>query len=203
MQNIHLALIFNDYGEMKQNLDKLMQVQADFQPWYFVRSEAPQVCVCGLASFRIFRETRDPLWAKKAHDYHEKILSYSEQCSSWNFEHWCYLFRAEEAYSHGNFERAQGLYDSALFCARRSKFIADEALICDLAANFYLNMGNKISSLKYYSIAHGKYLEWGALEKAQQLNAFVLNTFGTRLSMESRNFSLEGSTDSRKRDAAL
>lgn len=200
MHNTFVALIFNNYHDIKENGEKFTKLE--YRPWLLIASDAFQAFVIGLASFRIYRETQDPLWLEKAKDFQERIFSWSEQGSSWNFEHRSNLMLAEEAFSSGNYKKAGELYDNAILLARRSKLVLDEALASELAARFHFNVGNKSSAFDYYSIAFKKYMEWGALAKVTKLNAFAQETFGVGFPSESFSNNAGWPIDSRKREAA-
>ncbi|KAL3792871.1 hypothetical protein HJC23_004796 [Cyclotella cryptica] len=122
--------------------------------------------------------TRDPLWAERGKHYKEKITTWKQEGSLWNFENKSFLLHAEEYYSNGDFDNAQVMYDKAILSARQHKFVHEEALACELAGNFYLNRGNALAALKHFTFAHGKYLQWGAFAKVKMLYAFIQETFG-------------------------
>jgi hypothetical protein len=84
---------------------------------------------------------------------------------------------AERAYSEGNFEDAQVLYTKAIELATTHKYINDEALACELAANFYSSTGSTATALQYYTWAHAKYCEWGANAKANSLYQSIQQRF--------------------------
>lgn len=167
--------------------------------------EAKQAYFIGLASYRIYRESGDLFWLKKAEELQEKITLWSEQGSKWNFEHQSNMMLAEEAYSNGNFEVAKKFYINAISLAKRSKFLIDEALASELAAHFHLNVGDKSTAFGYYTNAYVNYTEWGALAKVRKMNEFAQETFGMSFSADGANVVCAGEsihTDySKKRDA--
>jgi hypothetical protein len=52
-----------------------------------------------------------------------------------------------------------------------------EALACELAARFYLEIGDISSSLQHFTLAHENYDKWGATGKASQLFVYVSEKF--------------------------
>jgi hypothetical protein len=50
-------------------------------------------------------------------------------------------------------------------------------LACELAAYFYLEIGDTATALHNFLLAHEKYQEWGALGKCTSLFKFVESTF--------------------------
>lgn len=131
----------------------------------------------GLVSYQIYRETKDPLWQQRGKKFLSAMKIWAEQGSKWNFQHKSYLLDAEDQYSDGNIQDAQISYKNAISSATSHKFINEEALACELAANFYLDTGNTSTSLEYYTRAHAKYCEWGANAKASSLYNLIQQRF--------------------------
>ena len=50
-------------------------------------------------------------------------------------------------------------------------------MACELAAYFYLEVGDTEKAMQYILLAHEKYHEWGALAKCDSLFKFVQSTF--------------------------
>lgn len=164
-------MVFNQYDEMISSAQKYFDLKVP--SWHLLSSHAVHAFIGGLASFRIFRETRDSLWAQRGAQFKKRIATWKDQGCLWNFENKCFLLDAEDFYSNGNVELAQVSYDSAISSARQHNFQHEEALACELAANFYLNEGNHSIALKYFMKAHGKYFEWGAFAKVRTLYGYM------------------------------
>jgi hypothetical protein len=161
------SLVFNRYEDMKQNAEKFFEVR--MPSWYLQAGFALHAFIGGLISYRVYRETCDPLWAERGREFKARIQTWKEQGSEWNFENKLYLLEAEESYSYGNFERAKLLYDDAILSAKQHKFIHEEALAYELGANFYLAMDNKSMAMIYFTEAHEKYIQWQAFAKVKAL----------------------------------
>eukprot|EP00804_Cyclotella_cryptica_P024001 CCRYP_020052-RC/>CCRYP_020052-RC protein AED:0.10 eAED:0.10 QI:2066/1/1/1/1/0.5/4/344/538 len=170
-----LSVVFNNYDEMKQSAELFFKFR--MPSWYLLTGHAVHAFIGGLASFRIFRETRDPLWAQRGIHFKERMKTWKDQGSAWNFENKSFLLEAEECYSNGNGERAQVMYENAISSAQQHRFIQEEALAYELAANYNLNTGNKFLALKYFTCAHGAYLRWGAFAKVKSLYTFLQEQF--------------------------
>lgn len=95
----------------------------------------------------------------------------------WNFEHKFELLNAEYCYCNGNLEDAKTSYKNAILKSQESKFLNDEALAYELAAKFYLETGDRQASQNHFRLAHKKYIEWGAVSKADHLLAFANENF--------------------------
>ncbi|KAL7484284.1 hypothetical protein ACHAW6_009928, partial [Cyclotella cf. meneghiniana] len=146
--------------------------------WYLLTGHAVHAFFGGLASWRIYRETHNPLWAQRGAEFKERMRRWKDQGSSWNFENKSFLLEAEELYSNGNVEEATVLYEHAISSAREHKFIHEEALSYELAGNFYFNIGNNSMALKYLTCAHEVYFKWGAFAKVTALYADIQEKFG-------------------------
>lgn len=59
-----------------------------------------------------------------------------------------------------------------------TRFINDEALACELAGYFFLDMKQNDTAIHYFLQAHEKYHDWGAVAKSNALFAFVQRAFG-------------------------
>lgn len=84
------------------------------------------------------------------------------------------LLLAEEQFTKGNFDEVGPLYDAAISSAKQHKFLSEEALANELAGHFYLDTGNKLKSIPYFSQAFQKYSEWGAVVKANTLTKYLI-----------------------------
>ena len=127
--------------------------------------------------FSVYRETRDPMWLERGKQKYRYMKGWLEKCSSWNFEHKLLLMQAEESFSDGKFDDAKKIYETAISSAQRCRFINQEALAYELTARFYFEIGDKVSSLEHFRMAHEKYQEWGAFGKACQLFTYINQRF--------------------------
>jgi len=57
------------------------------------------------------------------------------------------------------------------------QFVHEEALAYELAAYFYLELGEMEQSMEYFLAAHERYHEWGAFGKCNSLFEFVNSSF--------------------------
>ena len=53
----------------------------------------------------------------------------------------------------------------------------EEALACELAGYFYVELKDTETAIEYFLLAHEKYLKWGAFGKCDSLFKFVESTF--------------------------
>jgi PAS domain S-box-containing protein len=88
-----------------------------------------------------------------------------------NFQHKCDLIGAELARIEGQLWQAAGLYEKAISGARRNGFLQEEALACELAAEFYLGQGMENAGRLHACSAHDGYARWHAWEKVRRLEA--------------------------------
>lgn len=135
--------------------------------------------IVGLASFRVYRETRDVSWMERGCMCLKQCKTWAEQGSQINFGQKLLLLEAEESYCRGNFDAAKELYKEAIMCAKSTimDFVIDEALAYELAAKFFLDTNDIRSSLEHFMLAHEAYGRWGSITKANALFLFIHETF--------------------------
>jgi tetratricopeptide (TPR) repeat protein len=81
------------------------------------------------------------------------------------------LVAAEIARITGQPQEAMRQYEESIKCARRGRFIQDEALACELAARFYQAQGLSLVAELHWREACACYAQWGAQAKVRQLKA--------------------------------
>lgn len=180
---LYMAILFNNYDGMMLSEEEYTKISK--RPLFLHSAYSKHPFYFALMCYRAYRETREPKWLERAKKHHNDIDSWCVQSSKWNFEHINILLQAEEMHSTGDIENAHGLYKNAIGLASRSKFIIDEALFSELAANFCLKTARKSNAFHYYSMAHSKFSEWGAVRKVEELDTFAKKTFGISFSFDS------------------
>ncbi|MEH2003501.1 MAG: hypothetical protein V7L00_33170 [Nostoc sp.] len=86
-----------------------------------------------------------------------------------NFQNKYDLVEAEKARVLGQNWQAQELFEQAIQGAKKSKFIHEEAIAYERAAEFYLSLGREEIGKLYLRNAHHCYYHWGAKAKVQSL----------------------------------
>lgn len=84
--------------------------------------------IAGLASFRVYRETKDNIWMSRGAKKREDLLFWATKGCKWNFDHKLSLLLAEESFSLCDFDTAKGHYTRAIAAADQSRFINDSAI---------------------------------------------------------------------------
>ena len=74
----------------------------------------------GLVAFRLYRETKNPIWAERGQAAKIATKKWAES-SRHNFQHRVYLLEAEEAFCNYDNESAQPLYESAISAAKKHR----------------------------------------------------------------------------------
>ena len=172
---MYLNFILNNDDKTRHFAD--LYFASKINAWYLLIGDSYLTFIGGLVAFRLFRDTRNQRWLDIGQECKAKMKQWSEHGSSWNFHHKYLLMEAEENYCNNNCEVARTFYTDAISSARSHKYINDEALACELAANFYLSLGDNSTSLEFYTCAHTKYNEWGAVAKVSSLFEFVKEKF--------------------------
>jgi transcriptional regulator with GAF, ATPase, and Fis domain len=86
-----------------------------------------------------------------------------------NHQHKLDLVEAQRLRMEGETERAREFYDRAIDEARKNRFIHEEALANELAAEFYFELGRERIAAFYLQSAVSAYGRWGAWGKLDQL----------------------------------
>lgn len=131
---IYISFMFRRFNEVKQLADaydavaalpfRTVLISQSFHTFYFC-----------LINFWLARKTGAAIWYDRGKEAIEKMKSYSS-CSTWNFSNKLLLLQAEENFNLRKFESAMCYYDEAISAAENHKFVHEEALACELAANF-------------------------------------------------------------------
>ena len=87
-----------------------------------------------------------------------------------NHGHKFNLVEAERARVKGQKLKAQRLYDEAIAKATENGFTQDAALALELAADFYLEIGEQEKALEYARVSMSHYSDWGARAKVAQVS---------------------------------
>lgn len=105
---------------------------------------------------------------KKIEHSQKKLKNWSTDAPE-NFKHKYYLVKAELSGVKGNHLQAQQYYEKAIQQAHANGFIQEEALACELSAQFSDNLGLDSIKRNYITKAISCYAQWGAKAKADQL----------------------------------
>lgn len=96
-------------------------------------------------------------------------LRHLAMLSPMNYQHRVDLVEAQRLNLLDQRTEAMAMFESAILSARANKFIHEEALANELAAEFYQRMGNERLAGYYLREAVGAFRQWGAHEKVSQL----------------------------------
>ena len=171
-----LICYFMNRGNLKEYYETFLANRIDESFLYFHQST--RAYIAGLVAFKIYRETvSDSIWINRGDGCMNELKLWAVQGSDWNFDHKVQLMEAEHHFCSGNLMQATELYKKAIASARKHRSTIDEALACELAGEFFFEMGNFTTSLAYLRLAHQKYCEWGADGKATHLFSSISSKF--------------------------
>ncbi len=97
-----------------------------------------------------------------------RIKSNAKRCPS-NHHHKYLLLLAEWARVNDKFTEAECLYEEAIECAAKEKFIHEAAIASELFGRFYLEKKRVLHALLFFREALFYYEKWGAQNKVEQL----------------------------------
>lgn len=189
--------MFREYDKMKGFAEKYFSY--NLNSWSLVYIHTAQAFMGGLAAFWVSRKSNDPVWAERGCKSKFQMKKWADSCQ-WNFQSKLYLMEAEEAFCYKDIEGAKSLYEKAISSAKEHRwgkesnnfvyvvfyfagnyqpvyffrFINEEALAYELAAYFFMEIGQKETSVSYFLQAHEKYHDWGAMAKANAVYAFTM-----------------------------
>ncbi|MBW4683269.1 MAG: AAA family ATPase [Microcoleus vaginatus WJT46-NPBG5] len=115
--------------------------------------------------------------AKEKEQYLNQVVANQEKMKTWafhapsNFQHKYDLVEAEKARVLGLREEAMDYYERAIQAAKEQKYIQEEALGNELAAEFQLSLGREKIAKTYMTDAYYGYIRWGAKAKVEDLEA--------------------------------
>ncbi len=122
----------------------------------------------GLLSLHFYRESRDQFWMDRAAHAIQKMERWNSE-SDWNFENKLFLLQAERHYAFGEMDQAAEKYKLAEKSSKTHRFLHEEALACELAADFHKKAGNKNFVAELIDRAVKCYQTWGAEGKVESL----------------------------------
>jgi len=131
---------------------------------YEFYSALSRAAVCESATAGQSREHFDALEA-----HYKQLQMWAENCPE-NFENRAALVGAEIARIEGRELDAERLYEQAIRAARANGFVHNEALSCEVAAQFYAARGFETFADSYLRNARNCYNRWGAHGKVKQLD---------------------------------
>ncbi|MBI5446876.1 MAG: sigma 54-interacting transcriptional regulator [Deltaproteobacteria bacterium] len=152
----------------------------------------PPGCISGLlpADFYVclcLLEGLDSVVGRERERYFAIIAARQEQmrvkaraCPS-NLQHRLDLVEAERLRVLGDHLKAMEFFDRAIEGARRSRYVHEEALANELAAEFYFELGRERIGSMYVQAAAFAYGRWGAWGKLDQLHAQYPGAFSKTL----------------------
>jgi len=127
-------------------------------------------------------EKEDYKWKNIVNESMTKLKKWSE--NSENYRNKLCLLEAEmSALDHDNC-KAFKLFDDAIALSKKNKFLNEEALAYERAGIFHLGMKCTEKASHLLSQSYDKYLEWGAIAKANQLKGLHPDLIITRNILE-------------------
>ena len=114
-------------------------------------------------------ETQALYWLR-INVYQAKLRTWAEQCPD-NFKSRYDLIQAEIARVNGESWQAINLYDQAIAHAQANQFVQIEAIACECAFEFYMEISKPKIAQLYLLDAHYSYGRWGAITKVRYLES--------------------------------
>jgi len=162
----YISYIFQDY---KAALSFGEQITNNFRPQaVLLNLHGYAEFYDGLVSLALARyDENHEKWIEKAKKSISKIRMKSSH--SPNCLNKLSLLEAELAASNCDIERAEAHYIKAILLSRKFAFINEEALACERAGLFFLEMNSLEKACQYLIQSYNCYKKWGAVAKMEHL----------------------------------
>jgi tetratricopeptide (TPR) repeat protein len=171
------AFLFEKYDKLPEEgvLDRVLEGIGHPRPMnlYGILFEA-------LVAFRLLRQTEQDIYRRKGEAALAFMRKWSE-CNKWNFENKYLLLEGEMMHSSGYYEQASQFYERSIISARTHKFVHEEAIACEVAANFYYKRGIHQKAYSFFAHSIVCYKKWGALAIASRVEQDVRTKFGSAI----------------------
>ncbi|PHK27087.1 hypothetical protein VF12_35910, partial [Nostoc linckia z15] len=105
-----------------------------------------------------------------------------------NYQHKYNLIEAEKARILGHIFVAMEYYELAIQGAKEQRYVQEEALANELAAEFYFSRGRDKQAIFYLKESYHAYIRWGATTKVSELESKYPDYCPLRLNQESSSF---------------
>ncbi|KAL7495135.1 hypothetical protein ACHAWT_009264 [Skeletonema menzelii] len=172
-QKSYISFMFRSYDDSKAYAEKYFAFIAKASIANLIVAHSFNAFYIGLISFWVARNSGDgEQWYERGNKFKLALGKWAET-SRWTFENKWYLLEAEEAFCKGKFDDAKVYYEKAVKSAKNHKFVHEEALAYELAAYFYLAIGEVSNATEHCLLAHDRYQEWGAIGKCANLFKFI------------------------------
>lgn len=126
----------------------------------------------GIASLSVARQTGDSR-LKNIGEEAVKNMSKFASHNKWTFENKLRLLEAELRYLNKDLKLAEELYMASIKSAQDHRLIHEEALAYELYGIFCIESAMAEKGLQYLNTALEKYKQWGAKNKANDLQQFI------------------------------
>lgn len=160
-----LLYLFKDYDGAVTNAALAKQYISSVGGMNYV---SEQIFYQSLAILAQYSQTNSQL---KIVEENQKLLLNWTSFAPCNFQHKYELVEAEKARVFRQNEKATDLYEKAIQGAVKEGFVQEEALACELAAEFHLALGRQKIAKTYMTDAYYAYMRWGAVAKLKDLDS--------------------------------
>jgi histidine kinase len=163
-----LAYLFGDFAgaaasaEANEEHQAIMATALSAGPWTFLHS------LCRLAVYEQADEAGQARIREAVAADQAKLAQWLPHCPA-SFEHKLRLVEAELCRVLGQRDEAEAKLEVAVALARKSGYVHEAAMACEIAARFHLDAGQPERARDLLRDAHHHYLRWGALTKVKAL----------------------------------
>lgn len=134
--------------------------------------EVVRVFYEGIAFLNLARDTRQVKWRQLGEKASTRMAQFAA-INKWSFQNKSLLLHAELHYLDGDLESAEVAYKASIESARQHRFRHEEALSFELWGIFCIENHMAVKGSKLLHIALDMYKQWGAMEKAKDVQLFI------------------------------
>ena len=165
-----LCYFFKDYAQSAKNASLAEQYAEASLGTAYIPVHTFYCSLALLALYPTASKSEQKKYLTKVASHQKKMKHWAKHASE-NYLHKYQLVEAEKARVLGENEKALQYYDRAIEAAKNAKYVQEEALASELAAEFYYSLSKDTEGNRYLLDAYYGYIRWGATAKVKDLEA--------------------------------
>ncbi len=188
-----LGYFFKDYQQAVENAMLAEKYTAAIAGFIHFTQHNFYYSLALLAAYPHVDSTLQQQYMQQVDKNQEAMQVWAEKAPA-NYQHKYELIKAEKARVLGKIGEAMEYYDRAIKAAKEQRYIQEEALANELAADFYFSRGKDKVATTYLTDAYYAYIHWGATAKVKDLELRYPQIFSQILAREKFSIDLDRTT---------
>ncbi len=188
-----LGYFFKDYQQAVENAMLAEKYTAAIAGFIHVTEHNFYYSLALLAAYSDVDNSLQDQYMQQVDKNQQAMQVWAEKAPA-NNQHKYDLIKAEKARVLGNIGEAMEYYDRAIKAAKEQRYIQEEALANELAAEFYFSRDKDKVATTYLTDAYYGYIHWGATAKVKDLELRYPKIFSQILAREKFSIDLDRTT---------